>query len=212
MDIAQLLPKDIYDALTNATTPPTAANPFVTAADAGGAGDLSSVLTAGDTGSAGQNINLVGGAFTTNNNGTTAGPTCTNAGVSISSAIGATTIETTTCRPSLVHDLELTASTIGSYVKIQSVSTGDGLFKVIGNGEATVQFNLSGTNRTIQFQDGDGIVAFTTDIEVTAVAQTYTPSNVTTDRTYDANATSLDEVADVLGTLIGDLQTSGIIL
>jgi hypothetical protein len=34
----------------------------------------------------------------------------------------------------------------------------------------------------------------------------YTPTNVTTDRSYDANATTLDEIADVLGTLIADLQ------
>ena len=39
----------------------------------------------------------------------------------------------------------------------------------------------------------------------------YTPTNVTTDRAYDANATTLDEVADVLGTLIADLQAYGLI-
>lgn len=41
---------------------------------------------------------------------------------------------------------------------------------------------------------------------------TYTPSNVTTDRTYDANATTLDELADIVGTLIADLKLTGIIL
>lgn len=45
-----------------------------------------------------------------------------------------------------------------------------------------------------------------------ATGQTYTPSNVSADRSYDANATTLDEIADVLGTLIADLQTAGIIL
>jgi hypothetical protein len=39
----------------------------------------------------------------------------------------------------------------------------------------------------------------------------YTPTNVTTDRAYDANATTLDELADVLGTLIADLQAKGFI-
>lgn len=39
----------------------------------------------------------------------------------------------------------------------------------------------------------------------------YTPTNVTTDRSYDANATTLDEIADVLGTLIADLQATGLI-
>lgn len=42
-------------------------------------------------------------------------------------------------------------------------------------------------------------------------AQTYAASNVTTDRTYDANATTLDEIADVLGTLIADLRAKGIV-
>jgi hypothetical protein len=36
-------------------------------------------------------------------------------------------------------------------------------------------------------------------------------TNGSTDRAYDANATTLDEIADVLGTLIGDLKTKGII-
>lgn len=39
----------------------------------------------------------------------------------------------------------------------------------------------------------------------------YTASNVTTDRAYDANATTLDEIADVLGTLIADLRTMGLV-
>lgn len=39
----------------------------------------------------------------------------------------------------------------------------------------------------------------------------YTATNVTTDRTFDADATTLSEVADVLGTLIGDLKNMGLI-
>lgn len=38
---------------------------------------------------------------------------------------------------------------------------------------------------------------------------TYTVTNGTTDRAYDANATSIDEIADVLGTLITDLRITG---
>jgi hypothetical protein len=47
----------------------------------------------------------------------------------------------------------------------------------------------------------------------TTVAQTgYTTfTNLTTDRTCDANATTIDELADILGTLIVDLKTKGII-
>jgi len=39
----------------------------------------------------------------------------------------------------------------------------------------------------------------------------YTPTNVSTDRSYDANSTTVDELADVLGTLIADLQAYGLI-
>lgn len=39
----------------------------------------------------------------------------------------------------------------------------------------------------------------------------YTTTNVVTDRTYDADATTVDELADVLGTLIADLKSVGII-
>ena len=42
--------------------------------------------------------------------------------------------------------------------------------------------------------------------------QTYAVTNVTTDRTYNANATTLDEIADVLGSLIADLRTIGLVL
>jgi hypothetical protein len=41
--------------------------------------------------------------------------------------------------------------------------------------------------------------------------ETYTPTNVVTDRAYDANATTVEELADVLGTLIADLKKKGIV-
>ena len=39
----------------------------------------------------------------------------------------------------------------------------------------------------------------------------YTTTNVATDRSYDAAATSTTELANVLGTLITDLKTKGIL-
>jgi hypothetical protein len=39
----------------------------------------------------------------------------------------------------------------------------------------------------------------------------YSVTNVTTDRTYNADSTTINEVADVLGTLIADLKATGII-
>jgi hypothetical protein len=39
----------------------------------------------------------------------------------------------------------------------------------------------------------------------------YTASNGTTDRTFDANSTSIDELADVIATLIADLKAAGVL-
>tara|TARA_R100001126_G_C4841384_1_gene157122 strand:+ start:378 stop:626 length:249 start_codon:yes stop_codon:yes gene_type:complete len=39
----------------------------------------------------------------------------------------------------------------------------------------------------------------------------YTVTNVTTDRTFDADSTTTAELADVLGTLLTDLRERGII-
>lgn len=41
--------------------------------------------------------------------------------------------------------------------------------------------------------------------------QVYTPTNVTTDRSFDADTVLIAELADVVGTLIADLQTVGIV-
>ena len=60
--------------------------------------------------------------------------------------------------------------------------------------DKTLTIDLANANRTLKFLD-----------------VVYTPTNVTTDRSYDANSTSIDEIADVLGTLIADLQSVGII-
>jgi hypothetical protein len=42
-------------------------------------------------------------------------------------------------------------------------------------------------------------------------AQAYTPTNVTPDRSYDADTVLVAELADVVGTLIADLQAAGLI-
>ena len=57
----------------------------------------------------------------------------------------------------------------------------------------------------------DGIVTASGFVPLSGIT-TYTASNVSTDRSYDANATTVDELADVLGTLIADLRTIGLIL
>lgn len=41
--------------------------------------------------------------------------------------------------------------------------------------------------------------------------QVYSLSNISIDRSYDAHATTLEEIADVLGTLIDDLRALGFV-
>ncbi len=60
--------------------------------------------------------------------------------------------------------------------------------------------------RVIPSAGGGGLVN-----QVIRVEQTYAVTNATEDRTYDANATDINEIADILGTLIADLKLSGII-
>ncbi|TXH44318.1 MAG: right-handed parallel beta-helix repeat-containing protein [Desulfurellales bacterium] len=53
--------------------------------------------------------------------------------------------------------------------------------------------------------------AWVSSVKVGSLSSAYTATNVTTDRTYDANATSIDELADIVGTLIADLKTANVI-
>lgn len=63
----------------------------------------------------------------------------------------------------------------------------------------------------VNFKDGEGSKLGFYGKTGILKPSTYTVSNVTTDRTYDANATTIDEISDVLGTLITDLKNIGII-
>jgi hypothetical protein len=68
----------------------------------------------------------------------------------------------------------------------------------------TVLTNITGTSGQILRvkTDESGFEFYTP-----AGLPTYTNSNVTTDRSYDADITTIDELADVLGTLIADINT-----
>lgn len=75
-------------------------------------------------------------------------------------------------------------------------------------------FNIQSVGATKVFEvivaDAGGSIGFFGTTPATQAAA-YTPTNVVTDRSYDANATSIAELADVVGTLIADLQTYGLL-
>lgn len=105
----------------------------------------------------------------------------------------------------------------------------------VGKTSANSKLDVNGTitstgaavNGSLTMGDGNNIVVNSTTgtkigtattqklgfFNATPVVQpaAYTTSNVTTDRTYDANATTLDELADVVGTLIADIKSLGLI-
>jgi hypothetical protein len=77
----------------------------------------------------------------------------------------------------------------------------DDNFSVGGNLTVTGSISVGGAASTLGFYGATPV----------ARSATYTASNVTTDRTFNASATSLTELANVVGTLIADLKNMGLI-
>lgn len=82
---------------------------------------------------------------------------------------------------------------------------------------ARYQINVDHSGEEMQFICSTEIIAIADNkigfFAVTPVvrASAYTPTNVVTDRSYDADATTVAELADVVGTLIADLQAYGLL-
>ncbi len=70
---------------------------------------------------------------------------------------------------------------------------------------------LNGGALTITVTSTAGPAELDISIGLQGSAETYSVTNLVTDRTYDADATTLAELADVLGTLIADLRARGIV-
>lgn len=90
-------------------------------------------------------------------------------------------------------------------VKATIKNTGDSTL-TINKPDATLLFTLlAGGEVTIRtYIDSSSVPQYET-------FQTYAITNISADRSYDANATTTDELADALGTLIADLRAKGIV-
>ena len=100
----------------------------------------------------------------------------------------------------------------GSLTVGTTTSGGRATFRGSGTTSATIGLLVQNSTPTANFTiRDDGGYAFRGG--TVGVAQTgYTTfTNLTTDRTCNANATTVEELADILGTLIEDLKTKGII-
>jgi hypothetical protein len=94
----------------------------------------------------------------------------------------------------------------GVNAQADSFQVGNAGVRLLGTTTAPTQngeFGVNGTGKIVLRTGG-----FTWTL---VQSSAFTPTNVTTDRSFDANATTTDELADVLGTLIADLQAIGIL-
>jgi hypothetical protein len=97
--------------------------------------------------------------------------------------------------------LRNTAPTSSTSLTVRGHGTTTGTSLLVENSSGTARFTVL-DNGAFAFAGGT----------VTAATTGYTTfTNLTTDRTCDANATTVEELADILGTLIVDLKTKGII-
>jgi hypothetical protein len=74
------------------------------------------------------------------------------------------------------------------------------------------RFDLSGTGHGLEIDASDATRSLATANYTGLSNPTYSVTNLTTDRTYDADTALVTETNDVLGTLIGDLRTRGHVL
>jgi hypothetical protein len=97
--------------------------------------------------------------------------------------------------------LRNTAPTSSTSLTVRGHGTGTGISLLVENSGGTARFTVR----------DDGAYAFAGGTVGAAQTGYTTFTNLTTDRTCDANATTVEELADILGTLIVDLKTKGII-
>jgi hypothetical protein len=108
-------------------------------------------------------------------------------------------------------DFTITHANATDDVSFTSVNANAKLIWQLGSSNATSDFRIQESGGNIVFRvDGAERIGFF-NTAPTGQSAAYTPSNVTAVRAYDANATSIDELADVLGTLIADLKLTGLL-
>lgn len=113
----------------------------------------------------------------------------------------------------------LVSTANGSFATIVTAATASFTANLIVGGTSSIGNLTFADNRVILFGTGTGLTIGTGTNQKLAFwgatpivrPAAYTPTNVSADRSYDANSTTTDELADVLGTLIADLQAAGLI-
>lgn len=104
--------------------------------------------------------------------------------------------------PTVNQTLTATMTLIGSSVTRTSVGSG---------GILLFDMQVGGTSKFKVDENGNITLPSGAKINI-GTPSTYTITNATTDRSYDADATTVDELADALATLVGDLRAIGLVL
>ena len=116
------------------------------------------------------------------------------------------------------------ATTISNFTKgsgIAGLSSSQKIIVYIGDNNTTIDFtgtNLKG-NDGVDWSPalGDWMECYQysnswyCDVHTIHTAQTYTETNITPDRAFDADKVAVAELADIVGTLIVDLRARGIV-
>lgn len=98
---------------------------------------------------------------------------------------------------------------------MNSVELGSGTLRPIKIQIAGLSAITVDTSRNINIPDLTASLMVATDgsknLVSVAKSSAYTPTNVSTDRAFDADTVAISELADIVGTLISDLQTANIL-
>ena len=99
-----------------------------------------------------------------------------------------------------------TGAALGCGIDMSSFSVDEPLLKVVA--DAQTGFGIISGQYAV---DVGGVTYYVPYMQHLAAPSAYTITNVTTDRTYDANSTTIDELSDILGTLLADLKVIGVV-
>lgn len=110
----------------------------------------------------------------------------------------------------------LTAPVIagGTITGITDLAIADGGTGAFTAADALVNLGLTATATELNYTDGVTSAIQTqlnTKVTLPGSPADYTITNSTTDRTFNADQTTIDELADVLATLIADLTATGLL-
>jgi len=106
----------------------------------------------------------------------------------------------------------------GGFAVLESDLTVSGLPSASATGKGIVELATiaevdtgTDTTRAITPDALEGSALQTAVDAIATSSPAYTPTNVSTDRAFDADTVAVAELADVVGTLIADLQTKGVL-